>query len=82
MRGDSQDLGSFNFESEVLPTASLLSLEILVKIQTEKSVPKYQCESERVSCSVMSDSLQLYGLCVTHQAPLSMGFPRQEYYSA
>ena len=26
----------------------------------------------------MSDSLRLYGLC---QAPLSMGFPRQEYWS-
>ena len=31
------------------------------------------------ACSVVSDSLQHYGLA--HQAPLSMGFPRQEYWS-
>ena len=29
----------------------------------------------------MSDSLQPYGLYVTHQAPLSMDFSRQEYWS-
>ena len=29
----------------------------------------------------MSDSLQPYGLYVAHQAPLSMGFSRQEYWS-
>ena len=32
------------------------------------------------SCPVMSDSVQPHGLCA-HQAPLSMGFPRQEYWS-
>ena len=31
-------------------------------------------------CSVVSDSLQLHGLYVAHQAPLSMGFSRQEYW--
>ena len=31
------------------------------------------------SRSVMSDSLRLW--TVAHQAPLSMGFPRQEYWS-
>ena len=31
-------------------------------------------------CSVASDSLQLRGLCVAHQAPLSMEFSRQEYW--
>ena len=31
------------------------------------------------ACSVMSNSLQLWS--VTHQAPLSMEFPRQEYWS-
>ena len=30
------------------------------------------------ACSVMSDSVQLYGLC---QAPLFVGFSRQEYWS-
>ena len=29
----------------------------------------------------MSDSLQPFGLYVTHQAPLSMGFSRQEDWS-
>ena len=32
-------------------------------------------------CSVVSNSLQPCGLYVTHQAPLSMGFFRQEYWS-
>ena len=31
------------------------------------------------ACSVVTDSLQCHGLA--HQAPLSMGFPRQEYWS-
>ena len=30
----------------------------------------------------MSDSLQPHGLYVAHQAPLSMGFSKQEYWSA
>ena len=39
-----------------------------------------------LSCSFMSDSLWLYGLfdtlwTVAHQAPLSMKFSRQEYWS-
>ena len=32
-------------------------------------------------CSVMSDSLQSHGLYVTHQATLSMRYPRQEHWS-
>ena len=32
-----------------------------------------------LSCSVVFDSVILW--TVTHQAPLSMGFPRQEYWS-
>ena len=32
-------------------------------------------------CSVMSDSLQLHGLYVACEALLSMGVPRQEYWS-
>ena len=35
---------------------------------------------ESISCSVMSDTLQPHGL-VAHQAPLSMEFSRQEYWS-
>ena len=31
--------------------------------------------------SVMSTSLKPHELSITHQAPLSMGFPRQEYWS-
>ena len=34
-----------------------------------------------VSHSVVSDSLQSHGLYVTCQAPLSMGFPREENWS-
>ena len=34
-----------------------------------------------ISCSVVSDSLQPHGLHAAHQAPLSMGIPRQEYWS-
>ena len=30
----------------------------------------------------MSDSMQPHGLYVTHQAPLSMGFPRQENWNS
>ena len=33
------------------------------------------------SRSVMSDSLQPHGLTVAYQAPPSMGFSRQEYWS-
>ena len=33
-----------------------------------------------LSHSVMSDSLQLHGLCVAHQVPLPMEFSRQEYW--
>ena len=40
---------------------------------------KYPHESECVSPLVMSDSAILW--TVAHQAPLSMGFPRQEYWS-
>ena len=40
------------------------------------------CESERKwSCSLVSDSLRPRGLNVAHQAPPSMGFSRQEYWS-
>ena len=37
--------------------------------------------SERVSSSVVSDSLRLHGLHIAHQASLSMEFSRQEYWS-
>ena len=35
----------------------------------------------RLSCSVMPDSLRPHGLCSPCQAPLSMGFSRQEHWS-
>ena len=34
-----------------------------------------------LSCSVVSDSVRPRGMCVACQAPLSMGFSRQEYWS-
>ena len=40
---------------------------------------KVKSESESVSPSVVSDSLQTHGLYVAGQVPLSMGFPRQDY---
>ena len=44
-----------------------------------KGVLIYECEAlVCVGHSVVSDSLQL---CVVHQAPLVMGFSRQEYWS-
>ena len=38
-------------------------------------------ESESVTHSVVSDSVQPHGLYVAHQAPLPTGFSRQEYSS-
>ena len=35
----------------------------------------------KVSHTVVSDSFRSHGLYVARQAPLSMGFPRQEYSS-
>ena len=43
----------------------------------KKSYDKFVC----VSHSVMFNSLQLHGLIVAYQTPLSMGFSRQEYWS-
>ena len=42
---------------------------------------KLRYEEAALSCSVVSDSLQLCGLTIAHQAPLSIGFSRQEYWS-
>ena len=43
--------------------------------------PLSDIESESVSLPVKSNSLQLHAWTVAHQAPLSMGFSRQEYWS-
>ena len=43
--------------------------------------PLSDIESESVSLPVKSSSLQLHAWTVAHQAPLSMGFSRQEYWS-
>ena len=37
-------------------------------------------KSESISGLVMSDSLRPHGLYITHQAPLSMEFSRQEHW--
>ena len=42
---------------------------------------KLRYEEVVLSCSVISDSLQLCGLTVAYQAPLSIGFSRHEYWS-
>ena len=44
---------------------------------------KKSYEQSRVSevAQVVSDSLRPHGLTVAYQAPLSMGFSRQEYWS-
>ena len=41
----------------------------------------YQSTIGLCLCTVMSDSLQPHGLFVAQQAPLSMEFSRQEYWS-
>ena len=43
--------------------------------------PLSDIESESVSIPVKSNSLQPHAWTVAHQAPLSMGFSRQEYWS-
>ena len=42
---------------------------------------KKQKKSGSVSCSVVSDSLQSHELYIACKAPMSMEFPRQEYWS-
>ena len=49
---------------------------ILIKLQMRG---REEVEKVSVSCSVMSDSATPW--TVAHQAPLSMGFSRQEYWS-
>ena len=44
-------------------------------------IRKYYLQRNVLSHSVMSDSLQPHGLQRAHQAPLSMGFSQQEYWS-
>ena len=41
----------------------------------------FWCLLMSISRSIMSDSLRPHGLYVARQAPLSMGFSRQEYWS-
>ena len=53
----------------------------LIASQKEIKILVERDESESVSPSVVSHSLQPHGMCVTRQAPLSMEFSRQEYWS-
>ena len=46
-----------------------------------RAVHIFSMPKANVQLSVMSDSLHPHGLYVAHQAPLSMGLPRQEYWS-
>ena len=51
-------------------------------MQTSRLYSPCVCVCARVRmCSVVSDSSQAHGLYIVHQAWLSMGFPRQEYWS-
>ena len=58
-------------------------LQVLKRYDRNKWIIGKQCgESESESESeVVSDSLRPHGLTVAYQAPLSMGFSRQEYWS-
>ena len=51
------------------------------KYKYNKYIVFIKCERESASHSVMSDSFRPRGLTVAHQAPLSIGFFRQEYWS-
>ena len=58
-------------------------LHSLIHTSSDSFTPplKTPCESQSVTCSVVSDSLQSHGLTVAHQASLSMEFSRREYWS-
>ena len=61
---------------------SIISLITLVKL-CSRPYTVCVCVHTRVhtlSHSVVSESLWPHGLYVAHQAPLSLGFPRQEYW--
>ena len=50
-------------------------------IQQKREVFRILMVSVNVSCSVVSDSVITVSWTVAHQAPLSMEFSRQEYWS-
>ena len=55
-------------------------LSLLQLLLIESVTTKWQAKW-KWSCSVVSDSLRPHGLTVAYQAPPSMGFSRQEYWS-
>ena len=55
--------------------------EIVISYCIFEDTKGYLFSIESVSCSGVSDSLQPHGPYVAHQAPLSMGFSRQEHWS-
>ena len=61
----------------VVPKVFHNKIWILIHFSFLFPVYVYVC----VSCLVVSNSLQPHGLHVARQAPLSMGFSRQEYWS-
>ena len=61
-------------------TEHIVALEFCVVSTVQQSASVlYICMCCVLSCSVVSDSATSW--TVDHQAPLSMGFPRQEYWS-
>ena len=70
MQGDARDEGSIPGSGRSLKEG----------MATHSSILAWN-KSENVSHPVMSDSLQPLWLFVTHRAPLSMEFSRQEYWS-
>ena len=59
----------------------MVSLNLVFVLKAKGDRVCFVHHSVCVSCSVMSDPLQPRGLYIAHQAPLSMGFFRQEYWS-
>ena len=70
-------------EGEVLTTGPPGEPAIYFLKETESclDIPKKGVRAWVLSCSIVSDALRPRGLYVAHQASLSMGFSRQEYWS-
>ena len=70
-------MGDEGMKVHIIHKINMVCLGRGLKERGQVMVPKlWACV---LSCSVVSDSLRPHGLGL--QAPLSMGFPRQEYWS-